>query len=59
MVSLVNYIVKKYVPKGENPELPAFRNDIGVAQGWISIFANFHVVKIGRQFAYAEVPGSA
>lgn len=41
MVSLTNYIVKKYVPKGENPELPAFRNDIGVAQGWISIFANF------------------
>lgn len=41
MASPANYIVKKYVPKDGNPELPTFRNDIGMAQGWISIFANF------------------
>ena len=40
MKSLVNYIIRKRVPAGKNPELPAFRGKIGIIQGWISIFIN-------------------
>ena len=40
MTSLANYIIRKRVPKGKNPELPAYRGRIGIIQGWISIFIN-------------------
>ena len=40
MKALANYIIRKRVPPGENPELPAFRGKIGIIQGWISIFTN-------------------
>ncbi|MBC8257306.1 MAG: cation transporter [Candidatus Marinimicrobia bacterium] len=40
MKVLAEYIVRKKVPVGDNPELPKFRGNIGIAQGWISIYAN-------------------
>ena len=40
MMALSNYIIRKRVPLGKNPELPAFRGKIGITQGWISIFTN-------------------
>ena len=40
MMTLANYIIRKRVPSGENPELPAFRGAVGITQGWISIFTN-------------------
>ena len=40
MLALANYIISKRVPPGANPELPAFRGEIGIMQGWISIFIN-------------------
>jgi len=40
MTALAEYIIRKQVPSGENPELPKFRGKIGIIQGWISICAN-------------------
>ena len=40
MMALANYIIRKRIPLGKNPELPAFRGEIGIMQGWISIFTN-------------------
>ena len=40
MTALADYIIRKQVPSGENPELPKFRGNIGIIQGWISICAN-------------------
>jgi cation diffusion facilitator family transporter len=40
MTALAEYIIRKQVPSGENPELPKFRGNIGIIQGWISICAN-------------------
>ena len=40
MTALADYIIRKQVPLGENPELPKFRGNIGITQGWISICAN-------------------
>ena len=40
MTFLADYIIRKHVPAGKNPELPAFRGNIGIAQGWISIITN-------------------
>ena len=39
-MGLADYIVRKIVPIGENPALSAFRGDIGMLQGWISIAVN-------------------
>jgi len=39
-MALADYIIRKQVPLGENPELPKFRGNIGITQGWISICAN-------------------
>ena len=41
MMLLADYIIKKNVPQGTNPALPAFRGKIGMSQGWISILINF------------------
>ena len=48
MTVLADYIIRKYVPAGQNPELPAFRGNVGITQGWISINTNFFlfVVKL-------------
>jgi len=40
MMLLADYIIKKNVPQGTNPALPAFRGKIGMSQGWISILIN-------------------
>ena len=37
---LADYVIKKSVPIGENPALPAYRGKVGMAQGWISIVVN-------------------
>ena len=39
-MALVQYIIRKTVPLGENPEFSAYRGEIGNIQGWISIFTN-------------------
>ena len=48
MTFLADYIIRKHVPIGQNPELPTFRVNVGINQGWISIFTNLllFVVKI-------------
>ena len=40
MMLLAEYIIRKNVPQGENPELPAFRGKVGMVQGWIAIVVN-------------------
>ena len=40
MMALADYIIKKKVPLGANPELPNFRGKVGMVQGWISIVVN-------------------
>ncbi len=40
MVFFADYIIRKTVPQGKNPTLPAFRGKIGMSQGWISILIN-------------------
>ena len=40
MMVLADYIIKKKVPLGENPESPNFRGKVGMVQGWISIVVN-------------------
>jgi cation diffusion facilitator family transporter len=40
MTALADYIIRKYVPVGDNPTLPKYRGNIGIVQGWISIIAN-------------------
>ncbi len=39
-MALADYIIRKYVPVGDNPTLPKYRGNIGIVQGWISIIAN-------------------
>ena len=46
MISLAEYVIRKTVPIGENPALPAFRGKIGMVQGWISIIANIFLFGI-------------
>ena len=48
MIALANYIISKRVPSGTDPELPPFRGEIGIIQGWISIFINLllFIIKI-------------
>ena len=43
---LADYIIRKNVPQGANPELPAFRGKIGMTQGWFSIVANMFLFGI-------------
>ena len=40
MTALSNYIIRSQVPIGENPKLPKYRSNIGIIQGWVSIFVN-------------------
>ena len=40
MMALADYIIKKHVPMGEDPEIPTFRGKIGMSLGWISIITN-------------------
>ena len=48
MTFLADYIIRKHVPMGQNPELPAFRVNVGITQGWVSILTNLllFVVKL-------------
>ena len=43
---LADYIIRKNVPQGANPKLPAFRGKIGMTQGWFSIVANMFLFGI-------------
>jgi len=52
MTALAEYIIRKQVPVGENPELPKFRGNIGIAQGWISICANFFLFGLKLIFGF-------
>lgn len=52
MTALADYIIRKQVPSGENPELPKFRGNIGIAQGWISIVANFIIFVLKLVFGF-------
>ncbi len=52
MTALADYIIRKQVPLGENPELPKFRGNIGIAQGWISIVANFIIFVLKLVFGF-------
>ena len=51
-MALADYIIRKQVPSGENPELPKFRGNIGIAQGWISIVANFIIFVLKLVFGF-------
>ncbi len=52
MTALADYIIRKQVPLGENPELPKFRGNIGITQGWISIVANFIIFVLKLVFGF-------
>ena len=52
MMALADYIIRKQVPLGENPELPKFRGNIGITQGWISIVANFIIFVLKLVFGF-------
>ena len=52
MTALADYIIRKQVPLGENPELPKFRGNIGISQGWISIVANFIIFVLKLVFGF-------
>ena len=52
MTALADYIIRNQVPLGENPELPKFRGNIGIAQGWISIVANFIIFVLKLVFGF-------
>ena len=52
MTALADYIIRKQVPSGENPELPKFRGNIGITQGWISIVANFIIFVLKLVFGF-------
>ncbi|SVB28666.1 uncharacterized protein METZ01_LOCUS181520, partial [marine metagenome] len=52
MTFLADYIIRKHVPAGQNPELPALRGNIGIAQGWISIITNLFLFIIKLIFGF-------
>ena len=52
MTALAEYIIRKQVPSGENPELPKFRSNIGITQGWISICANLFLFVLKLIFGF-------
>ena len=56
MTALAEYIIRKQVPSGENPELPKFRGNIGITQGWISIIAN--LLLFGLKISFGIISNS-
>ncbi|HJM84904.1 MAG TPA: cation diffusion facilitator family transporter [Candidatus Marinimicrobia bacterium] len=52
MTALAEYIIRKQVPVGEDPGLPKFRGNIGISQGWISIFANLVLFVLKLVFGF-------
>ena len=50
MTTLAEYIIREQVPVGEDPGLLKFRGNIGISQGWISIFANLALFCIKVSF---------
>ena len=56
MITLADYIIRRQVPIGENPESPVFRGKIGMTQGWISIFVN--VILFGIKLLFGVISNS-
>ncbi|MDP7027317.1 MAG: cation diffusion facilitator family transporter [Candidatus Marinimicrobia bacterium] len=52
MIALAEYIIRKQVPVGEDPGLPKFRSNIGISQGWVSIFANLALFILKLVFGF-------
>lgn len=52
MMTLAEYIIHKHVPSGENPQKAAYRGEIGITQGWISIVSNLFLFIIKLVFGF-------
>jgi len=52
MKTLSDFIIRKHVPYRDNPNLPKYRGNIGISQGWISIIVNLLLFIIKLLFGY-------